>query len=294
MDWRRLLREPLVHFLLAGGVLLGLSALFGQSFGVGGNSNRIEVTADRIQQLRETWTRQRGAPPTQREIDSLIEEFIREEVLYREAIASGLDQGDTIVRRRLAQKVDFLAQSVASTVEPSTPSCRRSSTTTRSATAFPSRSASPTCTSAAATGARAPRERRAARWRGWPPERSQPPKRRSSATGSCCSTSIRRSRATRSGICSARASPAACSSCLWTNGADPCSPATACTWSTFGSVSPSRLPDLGAVRSQVARDLSEERLRSGGRLVLRGAAPAVRDRRGRGSPGGRRHGRVTA
>ena len=119
MDWRRLLREPLVHFLLAGAVLLGLSALFGQSFGVGGNSNRIEVTAERIQQLRETWTRQRGAPPTQRELDSLIEDFIREEVLYREAVASGLDQGDTIVRRRLAQKVEFLAQSVASTVEPS-------------------------------------------------------------------------------------------------------------------------------------------------------------------------------
>ena len=115
----RLLREPLVHFLLAGGALFLLSALFGQSFGVGGNRNRIEVTADRIQQLRETWTRQRGAPPTRRELDSLIEDFIREEVLYREAVASGLDQGDTIVRRRLAQKVEFLAQSVASTVEPS-------------------------------------------------------------------------------------------------------------------------------------------------------------------------------
>ena len=119
MRWQRHLREPLVHFLLAGGVLLVLSALFGQSFGVGGSSNRIEVTADRIQQLRETWTRQRGAPPTGRELDRLIEDFIREEVLYREAIASGLDQGDTIVRRRLAQKVEFLAQSVASTVEPS-------------------------------------------------------------------------------------------------------------------------------------------------------------------------------
>ncbi len=115
----RLLREPLVHFLLTGGVLLVLSALFGQSFGVGDSSNRIEVTADRIQQLRETWTRQRGAPPTGRELDRLIEDFVREEVLYREAIASGLDQGDTIVRRRLAQKVEFLAQSVASTVEPS-------------------------------------------------------------------------------------------------------------------------------------------------------------------------------
>ena len=119
MDWRRLLREPLVHFLLAGAVLLGLSALFGQSFGVGGNSNRIEVTAERIQQLRETWTRQRGAPPTPEQLNNLIEDFIREEVLYREAVASGLDQGDTIVRRRLAQKVEFLAQSVASTVEPS-------------------------------------------------------------------------------------------------------------------------------------------------------------------------------
>ena len=119
MNWRRLLREPLVHFLAAGAILLGLSALFGQSFGVGADGNRIEVTADRIQQLRETWTRQRGAPPTQRELDSLIEAFIREEVLYREAIASGLDQDDTIVRRRLAQKVEFLAQSVASTIEPS-------------------------------------------------------------------------------------------------------------------------------------------------------------------------------
>ncbi len=114
-----LLREPLVHFLLTGAVLFALSALFGQSFGMGDGGNRIEVTADRIQQLRETWTRQRGAPPTRHELDSLIEDFIREEVLYREAIASGLDQGDTIVRRRLAQKVEFLAQSVASTVEPS-------------------------------------------------------------------------------------------------------------------------------------------------------------------------------
>lgn len=119
MAWRRLLREPLVHFLAAGAVLLGLSALLGQPLGMGGDSNRIEVTAERIRQLRETWTRQRGAPPTPEQLDTLIESFVREEVLYREAIASGLDQGDTIVRRRLAQKIEFLAQSVASTIEPS-------------------------------------------------------------------------------------------------------------------------------------------------------------------------------
>lgn len=118
MDRRRLLREPLVHFLAAGLVLFGLSALLGESFGAGDDRRRIEVSAGRIRQLRDTWTRQRGAPPTRAQLDGLIEDFIREEVLYREAIASGLDQGDAIVRRRLAQKVEFLAQSVASTVEP--------------------------------------------------------------------------------------------------------------------------------------------------------------------------------
>lgn len=118
MDRRRLLREPLVHFLAAGLVLFGLSALLGESFGAGDDRRRIEVSAGRIRQLSDTWTRQRGAPPTREQLDGLIEDFIREEVLYREAIASGLDQGDAIVRRRLAQKVEFLAQSVASTVEP--------------------------------------------------------------------------------------------------------------------------------------------------------------------------------
>jgi len=119
MSWRRLLHEPLTHFLLAGSVLFGLSAFFGEPFGVNGNDTRIYVSADKIQQLHETWSRQRGTPPTDAQLRNLVEDFIREEVLYREAIASGLDQDDTIVRRRLSQKVEFLAQSIASTVEPS-------------------------------------------------------------------------------------------------------------------------------------------------------------------------------
>ena len=168
MHWPRLLREPLVHFLLAGGVLLGLSALFGQSFGVGGNSNRIEVTADRIQQLRETWTRQRGAPPTQRELDSLIEDFIREEVLYREAIASGLDQGDTIVRRRLAQKIEFLAQSVASTVKPSDAELQAFFDDNPERYRIPEQVGfSHVYFSGSNRGAGAEGPRRAARWRNW-------------------------------------------------------------------------------------------------------------------------------
>lgn len=118
-NWRHLLREPLVHFLLAGAVLFGLSAALGESWGLGDSPNRIEVSAEKIRQLRETWAKRWDAEPDAEQLRGLIDEFIREEVLYREAVASGLDQDDVIVRRRLAQKVEFLAQSLASVVEPS-------------------------------------------------------------------------------------------------------------------------------------------------------------------------------
>ena len=119
MNWHRLCREPLVHFLLAGAVLFGLSAALGESWGLGDRRNRIEVSAEKIRQLRETWAKRWNAEPDAEQLRGLIDEFIREEVLYREAIASGLDQDDVIVRRRLAQKVEFLAQSLASVIDPS-------------------------------------------------------------------------------------------------------------------------------------------------------------------------------
>jgi len=117
MFWRRLVQEPLVQFLVAGGILFGFSAWFDDAFDRG--RSRIDVTQEKIIQLQDTWTKQRGAPPTGDELNRLVEDHIREEVLYREALASGLDQGDTIVRRRLVQKVEFLAQNLALAVEPS-------------------------------------------------------------------------------------------------------------------------------------------------------------------------------
>lgn len=65
------------------------------------------------------WEKKWQRLPTQSEIEGLIEQQIREEVLYREAIAMGLDQNDTIVRRRLAQKVEFISADIASQAEPS-------------------------------------------------------------------------------------------------------------------------------------------------------------------------------
>ncbi len=119
MNWRRAFREPLVHFLIAGAVLFALSALSGESWGRGDGGNRIHVSAAKIRQLRETWTKRWGAEPNAEQLRSLVDDFIREEVLYREAISSGLDQDDVIIRRRLAQKIEFLAQSLASVVDPS-------------------------------------------------------------------------------------------------------------------------------------------------------------------------------
>ena len=112
---RKLAREPLMHFLIAGALLLGVSALLRPP---DTRQERISVSAAKIQQLRETWTRQWGDPPDAAQMRRLVEDFVQEEVFYREAIASGLDRDDTIVRRRLAQKVEFLAQGVAAAVEP--------------------------------------------------------------------------------------------------------------------------------------------------------------------------------
>jgi hypothetical protein len=111
-------REPLVHFLFAGVLLLPLSASLSRSSAFVGPSNRIDVTAAKLQQLRETWTAQWGQPPNPTQLQTLTDDYVREEVLYREAIASGLDRDDTIIRRHLAQKIEFLTQGVAASAAP--------------------------------------------------------------------------------------------------------------------------------------------------------------------------------
>jgi hypothetical protein len=112
-------REPLVHFLTAGVVLLALSAAFGRSTALAGPQNRIQVTATMVQRMRDTWTSQWGQAPTAAQMQTLIDDYVREEILFREAMASGLDRDDTIIRRHLAQKIEFLTQGVAAATEPS-------------------------------------------------------------------------------------------------------------------------------------------------------------------------------
>jgi peptidyl-prolyl cis-trans isomerase C len=115
---RRWLREPLVQFLLIGTILfLGYHALH-PSPGAGAPSARIELTEDDLRQMSVAWLAQGRSALTPEQMRSLVDLRVREEILYREALALGLDKGDTIVKRRLAQKMEFLFEDLSALREP--------------------------------------------------------------------------------------------------------------------------------------------------------------------------------
>jgi hypothetical protein len=106
----------MLHFLVLGAGLFLLSVLVrGPQTAPG---DRIHVDATRVEQLAEEFARTWQRPPTRPELDGLVDEFVREEVYYREAIAMGLDRDDTVVRRRMRQKLEFLSHDVAPAAEP--------------------------------------------------------------------------------------------------------------------------------------------------------------------------------
>jgi len=113
-----MLREPLVHFACAGALLFGVYAWLHPERLAGDDSRRIELAADDLRQIRLAWLAQGRPEPTPEQMQNLVEDRIREEILYREALALGLDQNDTIVKRRLAQKMEFLFEDVSALREP--------------------------------------------------------------------------------------------------------------------------------------------------------------------------------
>lgn len=116
----RYLREPLVHFLFLGLALFAVYSYTQRGRGGVESSRQIVLTLDDLSQMdmyfQSQWVRQ----PTSEEFRSMVEDKVREEVLYREGLAMGLDKDDTIVKRRMAQKMQFLAEDVAAAHEPST------------------------------------------------------------------------------------------------------------------------------------------------------------------------------
>jgi hypothetical protein len=116
MRVRSLLREPLVLFLAIGALLFLWYQWSGG--GSGPASSRIVLTSGRIESLaagfQKTWQR----PPTEAELKGLVDDYVREEIATREAAAAGLDQDDTIIRRRLRQKLEFLADEAIDSAPP--------------------------------------------------------------------------------------------------------------------------------------------------------------------------------
>ena len=116
---KRWMREPLLHFLLIGAALFAIYSWLNPPPAKPDTSSRIELTNDDIRQLEMSWSAQWKRPPNPEEMRTLIEERVREEILYREALALGLDRGDTIVKRRMAQKVESLSDDVSDLPDPS-------------------------------------------------------------------------------------------------------------------------------------------------------------------------------
>ena len=122
---KHLLREPLIHFLLIGGALFCVYALAPDAPTGPAASKEIRLSLDEISQLTLLHQSQWRRPPTAQELQRLVENKVQQEILYREALAMGLDKDDEIVKRRMAQKMQFLAEDVAAAREPTTAELRR-------------------------------------------------------------------------------------------------------------------------------------------------------------------------
>jgi hypothetical protein len=111
MNVARILKDPLLHFLAIGAALFALAAWRGNMITTG--RERIVVTAAQVEQARAAGAVLHGREPTAEELAALIEPTVRDEVLYRRALALGLDENDDEVRRRLIEKMSYLTQDLA-------------------------------------------------------------------------------------------------------------------------------------------------------------------------------------
>ena len=121
--WRRFWREPLTRFFAAGAALFVLYALVGSRAPTG--DRHIVIDRYELEALAALWQAQWRRAPTRDELTRLVVDRVREEVLYREALALGLDENDVLVRRRLAEKLEMALNDVAATAEPSADDLRR-------------------------------------------------------------------------------------------------------------------------------------------------------------------------
>lgn len=113
----KLLREPLVHFMFIGAAIYLLYGVFAEPVPEA-DDKTIVVSAGEIEWMQTAWQKRWNRPPTTEELTGLIQQYVRETVLYREALTMGLNQHDQVIRRRLAQKLEFLAKDLVALTPP--------------------------------------------------------------------------------------------------------------------------------------------------------------------------------
>ncbi len=115
----RVVREPLIHFFILGLAVFGLHAALDRKPKENVNDPYlVEVSSADIEWMRTLFTKRIGRGPTVQDLRAQVNQLIREQILSREAVAMGLDIGDMVVRRRLAQKMEFLFRDSSAMTEP--------------------------------------------------------------------------------------------------------------------------------------------------------------------------------
>lgn len=114
--FKRIIKEPMLHFVVLGAVLFAAYGFLSKRSK--DEPGRVIVTQGQIASLATTFAKTWQRPPSREELDGLIRDRVREEILCREAMALGLDQDDTIIRRRLRQKMEFISEDIATQAEP--------------------------------------------------------------------------------------------------------------------------------------------------------------------------------
>ena len=117
--WEKVIKEPLFHFALLGALLFFAYAYFNPAT-EGAATDELIVTEYKINQLETIFQKRWDRPPSEDELEKLIHDYIIEEIYYREAIAMQMDKGDTIIRRRLRQKMEFLLADASAVETPTT------------------------------------------------------------------------------------------------------------------------------------------------------------------------------
>ena len=111
MSLSRILREPLLHFALLG---LALFLLYRAVAPDGGEARRIELSKAEVGALGAQYAALWGRPPSEAELKGLVDSYVRDEIAYREGVAAGLDRDDAVIKRRVRQKYELIAEEAAS------------------------------------------------------------------------------------------------------------------------------------------------------------------------------------